>query len=137
VDKELAAAVRDRAGYRCEYCLVPEGRALKSFEIDHVIARQHGGPTTLGNLAYVCPNCNKHKGPNLTGLDRASRRPRIVRLFNLRQHVWNYHFRLDGPLIVGRTPIGRVTVTVLNMNATWMVALREALIAEGVYPPGG
>ena len=100
-----------------------------------MIARQHGGPTAPGNLAFACPNCNEHKGPNLASLDRATSRTKLVRLFNPRQHRWDYHFAFDGPLIVGRTPIGRATVNLLNMNARWMVALRAALIAEGVFPP--
>jgi hypothetical protein len=136
MDEALAEEVRTRVGHRCEYFLIPEGRVLRPFEIDHVVPRMHGGPTTLGNLAYCCMNCNKHKGPNLSGLDRITSRTRLVRLFNPRQHRWPYHFDFDGPLIVGRTPIGRVTVTVLNMNVSWMIALRAALIAEGVFPPG-
>jgi hypothetical protein len=134
VDEALADAVRSRAGYRCEYCLIPEDRVLKPFEIDHVIPRQHGGPTALGNLAYACLNCNKHKGPNLSGIDRLRSRTKIVRLFNPRQHRWRYHFDFDGPRIVGLTAIGRVTVQVFNMNADWMVSLRAALIDEGVFP---
>jgi hypothetical protein len=135
VDESLVAMVRSRACYRCEYCLIPEDRVLKPFEIDHVIPKQHGGPTSPSNLAYACLNCNKHKGPNLSGIDRVSSRTKLVRLFNPRQHRWDYHFDIEGPLIVGLTPIGRVTVQVLKMNASWMVSLRTALIDEGVFPP--
>jgi hypothetical protein len=49
--------------------------------------------------------------------------------------VWAYHFVWDGPTLRGRTPIGRVTVEVLNMNAPVRVALRAQLIAEGEFPP--
>lgn len=137
MDSRLVAAVRARAGNRCEYCLIPAGQTLAPFHVDHVIALQHGGPTAPGNLAYACPNCNEFKGPNLASLDRVTSRTKLVRLFNPRQHRWNYHFSIDGPLVIGRTPIGRATLYLLNMNARRMVALREALIAEGAFPPGG
>jgi hypothetical protein len=137
VDETLAAAVRARAGSRCEYCLIPDDRAIRPFEIDHVIPRQHGGPTAPGNLAYTCLNCNKHKGPNLAGIDRVTSRTKLVRLFNPRQHRWGYHFTFDGPRVVGLTPIGRVTVYVLDMNVWWMTDARAALITEGVFPPDG
>lgn len=107
MDEALAAVVRTRAGYRCEYCLIPEGRVLKPFEIDHVIPRMHGGPTTLGNHAYSCMNCNKHKGPNLAGFDRATSRTRLVRLFNPRRHRWAYHFEFDGPYTAPISSAGR------------------------------
>ena len=36
---------------------------------------------------------------------------------------------------IGRTPIGRVTIEVLNMDAILLVAFRERLIERGVFPP--
>ncbi|MBX9628041.1 MAG: hypothetical protein K2X82_29855, partial [Gemmataceae bacterium] len=85
----------------------------------------------------ACVVCNRHKGPNLAGIDRPTSPTRPVRLFHPRRHRWAYHFRFDGPHIVGRTPIGRVTVHVLAMNAPVRVGLRAELIAEGVWPPAG
>lgn len=55
-------------------------------EIDHVIARKHRGPTVAGNLALACFPCNNHKGPNLAGIDRVTRR--LIRLFHPRRHKW-------------------------------------------------
>jgi len=134
VDEAAAAAVRDRAGSRCEYCLLPAAHVSLPFEVEHVIAKQHGGTDALGNLAFACLYCNRHKGPNLSGIDRRTSRSRLVRLFNPRRHRWARHFTADGPRIVGRTPIGRVTVAVLNMNAPLMVELRTELMEEGLYP---
>ena len=37
--------------------------------------------------------------------------------------------------LIGRTPIGRVTVALLHINDDYRVELREGLIAEGVFPP--
>jgi hypothetical protein len=42
--------------------------------------------------------------------------------------------RIRGPLIVGRTPMGRATVATLSMNAGQRLQLRAALIARGLYP---
>src|SRR5205823_4727417 len=102
------------------------------FEIEHIVPKQHQGATSLRNLAYSCLYCNRHKGPNLSGLYRQGARPQLVRLFNPRRHKWSRHFRWDGPRIVGRTPIGRVTVEVLAMNDPVRVALRQELIEEGL-----
>jgi hypothetical protein len=135
MDERLAAAVRLRAGHACEYCRLPDAYHPGPFEFEHIIAQQHGGPTALGNLAYACLHCNRHKGPNLAGIDRITSRTKLVRLFNPRRHKWGRHFRWDGPYLVGRTPIGRVTVTVLALNDPVRVALREELIEERVFPP--
>jgi len=56
-------------------------------------------------------------------------------LFNPRRHKWVRHFRWQGGYLLGRTPIGRVTIAVLNMNAPFRVALREGLIEQGIFPP--
>jgi len=58
-----------------------------------------------------------------------------VPLFNPRRQKWATHFRWDGPVLIGRTAIGRVTVTLLRINDPLRVELREELIEEGVFPP--
>lgn len=103
------------------------------FEIDHIIARKHGGATSGDNLALACFSCNNHKGPNIAGID--PRTGRIVRLYHPRRHRWQRHFRWDGPRLAGLTSIGRGTVEVLAMNLPHRVDLRAALIEEGVFPP--
>jgi hypothetical protein len=111
---------------------LPADRVSLAFEVEHVIPKQHGGSDALGNLALACLHCNRYKGPNLAGIDRATSRTKLVRLFHPRRHLWSYHFAWDGPRIVGRTPIGRVTIDVLNMNAPLMLELRSALMDEGI-----
>jgi hypothetical protein len=44
------------------------------------------------------------------------------------------HFRWQGAYLVGRTPLGRATVAVLNINDSYRVELREGLINEGLFP---
>lgn len=126
--------VRQRAGRRCEYCRLHEDDdPLFAFHVEHVIARQHGGSDALANLAFACHQDNLRKGPNLTGIDPRSRK--LTRLFHPRKHSWHWHFGWNGPLLVGRTPIGRATVEVLGMNLAHRMALRQALIAAGRFPP--
>jgi len=68
----------------------------------------------------------------LAGWDKVTKR--VVRLFHPRRHTWQRHFRWQGPILVGRTAIGRVTITVLKINRPLRVLLRQELIDEGVFP---
>jgi hypothetical protein len=122
-----------RADRCCEYCRVPQDYDETPFEIDHIISRKHGGPTVTSNLALSCFWCNSFKGSNIGGLDK--RTGKLTALFHPRQDEWDRHFRWQGAFLRGRTPVGRVTVAVLNMNDAFRVELREALGAEGVFPP--
>ena len=69
----------------------------------------------------------------MTGID--PRTKKLARLFNPRRHKWDRHFRWQGPYLVGRSPVGRVTIAVLAMNDPDAVRAREELLAEGVFPP--
>jgi len=46
MDARLKNLVRRRAGFRCEYCHLPEAVAELPFQFDHIIAQQHGGLAT-------------------------------------------------------------------------------------------
>lgn len=104
----MQKAVRDRAGHCCEYCLLPEEHTHGPFCSDHIIAQQHDGATTLENLAFACPRCNLHKGPNLAGIDPESKI--LTPLFNPRADRWIDHFREANGMIEGMTAVGRTTV---------------------------
>jgi hypothetical protein len=104
-----------------------------TFELDHIIASSHGGRTRAENLALACFLDNSYKGTNLAGIDPKTKR--VVRLFHARRDQWHHHFRWRGPVLQGRTAIGRATVAVLRMNLPHRVAQRAALIEEGVFPP--
>ena len=132
MDETLANLVWQRADYCCEYCRLPQQFSSTHFEIDHVIAEQHGGKTVSSNLALACFACNHHKGPNLGGIDPKTGKK--IWLFDPRRHKWQRHFRWEGAVLVGRTPIGRTTVAVLAINLPHRVAQRAALIEEGVWP---
>jgi 5-methylcytosine-specific restriction endonuclease McrA len=129
----LEELVRRRAKERCEYCHYPAAYAELPFQIDHIIARQHGGETVLENLALACCYCNRYKGPNISGIDPLTRK--LVQLFHPREQSWSDHFQWDGPLIKGKTPTGRTTIQVLNLNRSDAVAVRALLLNHAVYPP--
>jgi hypothetical protein len=82
-------------------------------------------------MCYVCSFCTHHKGPNLGGIDPKTGAK--TRLFNPRRHKWARHFRWDGPVLIGRTAIGRATIAVLAINAPHRIAHRAAWIEEGVF----
>ncbi|MFN0014192.1 MAG: HNH endonuclease [Saprospiraceae bacterium] len=132
IPESLRRLVVERAGHKCEYCLVREGGFFFSFEVDHIISLKHEGDTDLENLALACGNCNRHKGANLgTYLDKQRR---FVRLFDPRRDAWSDHFDLDGPVILPKTRIGRATIQVLEMNDPDRVILRQVLVGLGEYP---
>jgi hypothetical protein len=53
-----------------------------------------------------------------------------VRLFNPRKDRWIRHFVWDGPILVGRTITGRVTIALLEINRPEAVEFREYLLRE-------
>jgi len=132
MEAALDAWIRQRANGRCEYCHFPERFAELPFQMDHIVARQHGGTATAENLALACCFCNRHKGPNLSGMDPVTQR--VARLFDPRTQIWEEHFSWHGPLLAGKTDVGRATVQALNVNRPDAVAVRELLLAEGVHP---
>jgi 5-methylcytosine-specific restriction endonuclease McrA len=54
--------VAARAGYCCEYCLLPQLAEAMDLTADHIIPKSEGGETEIGNLALACMGCNAHKG---------------------------------------------------------------------------
>jgi hypothetical protein len=128
---DILRRVRQRAAGRCEYCRLPQAASNIPFEIDHIIARKHGGRTVPSNLALTCWYCNSFKGSDLTTIDPKTRK--ITRLFNPRRHKWPWHFRYEGPVLNGRTAIGRATVRMLQINNEDALALRESLMDEGLF----
>jgi HNH endonuclease len=124
--------VRRRAGGRCEYCRMHQNDdPLLTFHVEHIIAKQHRGSDHPSNLAWSCHKCNRAKGPNLAGHIKE----KIVPLFHPRRQKWLRHFRWLGSEIAGKTNTGKATVSVLDLNAPARIAVREALIAAGLFPP--
>jgi len=132
--KATADLVRRRAHDCCEYCQMPQQYDDLPFQIEHVIAKQHGGTDHSDNLALACVPCNLFKGPNLSGID--DRTGKVVRLFDPRRQKWERHFEWNGPILEGKTLSGRATIRVLQINLEIRVALRRSLIDIGLFPPG-
>ena len=135
MDDELRRRVWSRARDRCEYCRFSASLGELPFEIDHVVARKHGGGTEESNLALSCFYCNSYKGPNIAGLDPQT--SSVVRLFHPRRDVWARHYRWVRAVLEGTTGIGRATIEVLRINHPDALAVRQALFEEGAdfLPP--
>lgn len=131
MNRSLQNQIRKLANDRCDYCRMPSGIDPLPFQVDHIIARQHGGSTMIENLARSCLHCNKHKGPNIAGLDPVT--GQLVPLFHPRSQSWQRHFLWNGPFLFGRTRTARATVRVLAMNDPAAVAFRAELMLEGVF----
>ncbi|MGA2120023.1 MAG: HNH endonuclease signature motif containing protein [Bryobacteraceae bacterium] len=133
-------AVRQRARNRCEYCHLPQEAFRRGFHIEHIVARQHGGSTSLSNLALACWNCNRKKGPNLSGIDPATLAVRCP--CQTGRHPWPVLGALDavtGPLHTwsrdGRRPC--------RQSSCWSCKYKSALNPillkkqkQGAYGPG-
>ena len=103
-----------------------------TFEIDHVVPEKLAGQTAEKNLALACFKCNNHKGPNIAGIDPETGEKAF--LYDPRGDVWTDHFVWQGPVLIGRTPGGRATVAVLQINLGHRVSHRRQLMTEGVFP---
>jgi len=131
ITPELRRLVAERAGRRCEYCLLPEGVTLHRHEPDHIIPLQHGGTTDAANLALACLRCNRYKGPNVGSFDPLT--GQLVALFHPRQQIWEQHFQIAGAEIKPLSPEGRVTVRLFRLNDPDRIAERQRLIETGLF----
>jgi len=123
----LRREVRERAGERCEYCLLAESQAFFPHEPDHLIALKHGGRTISANLALACFDCNRFKASDIGSIDSVT--GELVALFNPRAQRWSEHFLLNGGQIIPLTAVGRVTERLLRLNLPNRVEIRERLAA--------
>ena len=130
---EAEKHVRRRARHRCEYCQLPQSASRLRHQIDHIIARQHGGGDALSNLALCCVHCNMHEGLNVAWT--RSETEEVVRLYHPRRNKWREHFAWRAGVLIGLTSVGRATTQVLAANEPSMIAVREALITEGRFTP--
>jgi hypothetical protein len=132
IPARLRRLVRERAGLRCEYCLLAERDAFLPHEPDHIIAEKHGGVTAADNLALACFDCNRFKGSDVASVDPVS--GGIVSLFHPRTQNWNEHFSLQVGNILPLTAAGRATERLLKLNLPERVEARETLAKTGRYP---
>jgi hypothetical protein len=132
VPAALRRLVIERAGNRCEYCLLPAQVALFPHEVDHVIALKHGGATVENNLAFACWRCNRHKGTDLGSFDPQT--GVFSFLYHPRTQRWREHFALEQADLIGRTAEGHTTVWLLQLNLPDRIAERDRLLRARAYP---
>lgn len=131
ISESLREFVRQRGQDRCEYCLKPQRVSTYPHHIEHIIARKHRGSSTADNLAWACFQCNIAKGTDIASYDIET--GELTPLFNPRIQPWSDHFALVDDRIEGKTPIGRVTVRLLQMNHPEQIEIRHHLIASGQW----
>ncbi len=127
--------VAERAGHRCEYCRAPEVIFNIPFEVDHIVPQAKGGLDEPSNGALACRACNLRKSDAIDGLDPVTNER--VLLFNPREQKWEDHFavRSEPPFrLEGKTPVGRVTVEQIRMNAPLQLEARAQWVELGIFP---
>lgn len=135
VSAKLRREVIKRAKGFCEYCLSNSIFSDSPFDVEHILPSATGGATLFENLALSCHGCNLHKSSKIEGFDVISEE--TVRLFHPRIDSWNENFvwAEDFSVIVGLTPIGRVTVESLKLNRKGLINQRKMLYLFGKHPP--
>jgi hypothetical protein len=132
VSESLRRFVAERAGFRCEYCLLHESDSYSPHQIDHIISRKHGGQSDSDNLAYACLRCNAWKGSDVGSVDAET--GAFASLFNPRRQRWDDHFVLRVAVIEPLTAEGKATARLLKLNLDKRVVERQLLAAVGRYP---
>jgi HNH endonuclease len=126
--------IQKRARWRCEYCCAPQEVTGYNFHVEHILPRGKGGKTNHSNCALACANCNFSKSNHLTAPDPKTGKQE--RLFNPRSDEWEDHFVFHRAnlKISGKTPTGRATVTLLQMNSVRQLEARALWVELQVYP---
>lgn len=127
--------IEELAKHQCEYCQTQSILLGMPLQIDHIIPQMDGGATELDNLCLACPRCNQYKGSQTTGWDDVAQTD--VSLFHPRQQKWPEHFQwsADGLWLEGQTAIGRVTITTLQMNNSFILRARQLWVDWKYHPP--
>lgn len=131
VSEAARQKVRERANGACEYCLKPDVVSTHDFHIDHIIPPAHHGSDELDNLAWSCGRCNRYKGRDIASIDLET--GHLTMLFNPRKQEWGEHFEKQQFIIVGKTPHGRVTITLLQLNDETQLRVRKNLATAGLW----
>jgi 5-methylcytosine-specific restriction endonuclease McrA len=54
MDSATRSLVRQRAGNRCEYCLIYQAHYESTLHVEHIVSRQRRGTDDPENLALAC-----------------------------------------------------------------------------------
>jgi hypothetical protein len=132
----LKQKIRIDAQNRCGYCLSPQHLVMARLEIEHIVPIAKGGSNGEANLWLACPICNRYKSSQIEAVDPQN--GSVVALFNPRMQSWDEHFAWEegGMRIVGKTAVGRATVSSLHLSDDPHVLLvRSYWIQAGWHPP--
>lgn len=132
---KLRRRVRARFANCCAYCRTAEDLSVSIFEFEHIVPRAIGGATVYENLCFSCPTCNRWKANRTTAYDATTGQD--VPLFHPQNESWTDHFNWseDTAVVVGLTPVGRATLSLLRMNRPQLVRMRRMWVAMGEHPP--
>lgn len=135
IPEKLKEKVRQSAIHRCGFCLLLQKYLPNMLRIDHIKPLAKGGTNDEVNLWLLCETCNGAKSDKTEDFDELTQI--TVPLFNPRTQIWDEHFEWsnDYTKIIGKTPIGRVTVAELNLNKQRLVAVRREWVSAGWHPP--
>lgn len=135
IGRKKRTTVIQRAGERCEYCRSMMKYRSHSFAIEHILPIALGGTDDINNLALSCGACNSHKYTKIEAPDPTD--GKISPLFNPRIDHWQDHFSWSSDFhqIIGKTPIGRATISCLQLNRLSVINLRQLTKITGEHPP--
>ncbi len=135
ISSDLRQRIAEQANFRCGYCLRTEALMGMPMTIDHLIPQAKGGLTVEENLWLACRRCNEFKGAQTHAVDLET--SQTFAIFNPRQQNWDEHFTWseDGTEIQGKTTIGRVTITALQLNNPEIIVTRRLWVSVGWWPP--
>ena len=135
ISAEWRSVIAQRDYYRCNYCLSQQHITGVSMTIDHIVPQSLGGAHEMDNLCLACWDCNLLKSDKISGIDIET--AVAVRLFHPLKQIWEDHFQWsnDGSHIIGSTPTGRATVTLLRLNRPHLVLARQYWVKAGWHPP--
>lgn len=104
------------------------------FEVEHVTPLASGGDDSQNSLALSCRACNAFKAARREGSDAET--GETVPLYHPRRDVWDEHFLVEPEtnLIIGKTPVGRVTLALLRVNSPAQLAARRHWKRLGLFP---
>lgn len=125
ISSAIRREVAERAGFRCEYCLLAEKFMGHSAQIDHIISLKHKGTNAIDSLAYSCWLCNCNKGSDVGSLIHDTRT--FTRFYNPRIDIWSEHFQLINYQIEPLSDIGSVTEFIFGFNDSERIAERSIL----------
>lgn len=119
ISDSIRNEIRQRAGFKCEFCGISETDSGGELTIDHFHPKSKDGKDDFLNLIYCCIRCNQYK------LDYWPNDPDGPMLFNPRVDNFAEHFlELDDGTIYPLTSAGTFTLKRLRLNRPPLIANR-------------